>query len=198
MSYNIYPKLPTAPEDLGTQGKFNASVVNSELSELNKLKQTFESKIEKYKKKISKLIKINAGASAIAIGSGVSTVATTATIVGIPISAGLGGVALVSSICSGITTASIKKYQKKLQNVLKLHDIVSSAIAVFELNVSQALDNGIIEYKEFHKLQGVYYSALELIASTDRKMESETQKQFQKSLLTEIESLKRQNTVENI
>ena len=38
MSFKIYPKLPTAPEDWSEQDKFNTSAVNSDLKELIKLK----------------------------------------------------------------------------------------------------------------------------------------------------------------
>ena len=39
MSFKIYPKLPTAPEDSSEQGKFNTSVVNSELKRVNKIER---------------------------------------------------------------------------------------------------------------------------------------------------------------
>ena len=52
MSFKIYPKLPIAPEGLSDQDKFNTGVVNSELKELIKLKDKFNTKYEKYNKVI--------------------------------------------------------------------------------------------------------------------------------------------------
>ena len=136
MSFKVYPKLPAAPEDSSEQDKFNASVVNSELEELIKLKDKFNTKYEKYIKVIERLMLLNASSSSLTIGSSISSIATAATIVGIPVSAGLGGVVLAGSISAGLTTALVKKYQKKLNKVTKLCDIVTSAIAVFETSIS--------------------------------------------------------------
>ena len=52
MSFKIYPKLPTAPEDSSERDRFNTSVVNSDLKELIKLKDKFNTKYEKYNKVI--------------------------------------------------------------------------------------------------------------------------------------------------
>lgn len=145
MSFNIYPKLlPTAPPDLTEQEKFNAGIINTEFEELVKMKNKFIEKIEKYKKNLERLVLINTGASALSVGSGVSAIATGATFVGIPVAAGLGAVALASSVTSGFTGASVKKYQRKINSVNALLDIVTSTIAVFENSVSQALNDGRI------------------------------------------------------
>ena len=117
---------------------------------------------------------LNASSSSLTIGSSISSIATAATIVGIPVSAGLGGVVLAGSISAGLTTALVKKYQKKLNKVLKLYDIVTSAIAIFKTSISQALNDGKIDLKEFQVLQRTYYNALEKLISTDRKMEVAT------------------------
>ena len=191
MSFTIYPKLPTAPEDLSEQEKFNASVINSEFQELIKLKDKFNTKLKKHNKLVERLMLLNTGSNAVTIGLGISSIATGATLIGIPVSVGLGGVALAGSICNGLTTASIKKYQKKINKVMSLYDIVTSAIEVFETSISQALNDGRINYKEFQVLQGTYYKALEKLSSTDRKMETEIQNQFQKSLMVELKNLKR-------
>jgi len=194
---SIYPKLPTAPEGSSEQDKFNTSVVNSQLQEIIKLRDTFNIKYEKYNKAIERLMLLNASSSAVTISSGIGSIAAGATLIGIPISAGLGGVALAGSICTGLTTALIKKYQKKLDKVMKLYDIVTSAIAVFETSISQTLNDGKIDLKEFQVLGGVYYKALETLSSTDRKMETETRNQFEKSLMIKLQNIKKTLT-ENV
>ena len=190
MSFKIYPKLPTAPENSSEQDKLNTNTINSELHELLQLKDKFNTKYNKYNKVIERLMLLNASSSALTIGSSVSSIATAATIVDIPVSAGLGGVALAGSISVGLIRALVKKYQKKLNKVMKLYNIATSATAVFETSILQALNDGKIDLKEFQLLQGTYYKALEKLSSTDREMAVETRGQFEKSLLEELQSIK--------
>ena len=156
MSFKIYPKLPTAAEDSSVQDKFNTNTINSELHELLQLKDKFNTKYDKYNKVIEQLMLLNASSSALTIGSSVSSIATAATIVDIPVSAGLGGVALAGSISVGLIRALVKKYQKKLNKVMKLYNIATSATAVFKTSILQALNDGKIDLKEFQLLQGTY------------------------------------------
>ena len=156
MSFKIYPKLPTAPENSSEQDKLNTNTINSELHELLQLKDKLNTKYDKYNKVIERLMLLNASSSALTIGSSVSSIATAATIVDIPVSAGLGGVALAGSISVGLIRALVKKYQKKLNKVMKLYNIATSATAVFETSILQALNDGKIDLKEFQLLQGTY------------------------------------------
>ena len=190
MNFKIYPKLPTPPEDSSDQEKFNSNLVNSEFQEIIKLKDKFSMKYKKYNKILDNLMLLNASSNAITIGSGISSIATAATIFGIPVSVGLGGIALVGSISTGLSTALVKKYQKKLDKVMKLSDIVTSTIAVFEVSISKALNDGKIDFNEFNALQRSYYTALDKLSSTDKNMQAETRGQFEKNLLQEIQSIK--------
>ena len=156
MSFKIYPKLPTAPENSSEQDKLNTNTINSELHELLQLKDKLNTKYDKYNKVIERLMLLNASSSALTIGSSVSSIATAATIVDIPVSAGLGGVALAGSISVGLIRALVKKYQKKLNKVMKLYNIATSATAIFETSILQALNDGKIDLKEFQLLQGTY------------------------------------------
>ena len=191
MVSRIYPKLPTAPEFSDEQNNFNASTINSELDELVRLKDKFEKKYKKFQKTLDRLTLLNAGSTALTVSSGIISVVTGATLIGIPISAGLGGVALGASFCAGFTSALIKKYQKKLVKVMKLTDIVTSSIAVFERGISKSLKDGVIDFKEFQILQTAYYETLDKISSTDRKMQAETRNQFEKGLLEELKNIKK-------
>ena len=53
MSFKIYPKLPTAPENSSEQDKLNTNTINSELHELLQLKDKFNTKYNKYNKVIA-------------------------------------------------------------------------------------------------------------------------------------------------
>ena len=66
------------------------------------------------------------------IATGISSVATFATFVGIPVSAVLGAASMTGAISSGIISMLTKNYQKKLKKVMRLIDIVTPALVVFE------------------------------------------------------------------
>ena len=67
--------------------------------------------------------------------------ATLSTFIDLPVSIPLGAVFLAGGSVSGLVTALTSKYQKKLTKVTKLVDFITSAIAVFEMSVSKALNN---------------------------------------------------------
>ena len=96
---------------------------------------------------------VNACSSAISIATGISSVATFATFIGLPVSISLGVASLTGAIAIGIISALTKKYQKKLKKVTKLIDTVTPALVVFERVVSKSLKDGIIDEEEFNTLQ---------------------------------------------
>ena len=58
---------------------------------------------------------LNASSSSLTIiSSSISSIVAAATIVGIPVSAGLGGAALAGSISTGLTTALVKSIKRNL------------------------------------------------------------------------------------
>ena len=67
---------------------------------------------------------------------------------------------LTVAIASGIILALTKKYQKKLTKVMKLTDIITPALAVFETSVSKALKNGKIDEEEFNMFQMFHLKTL--------------------------------------
>ena len=63
----------------------------------------------------------------ISIAIGISSVATFATFIGIPVSAALGAASMTGAISSGIISVLTKRYQKKLKKVMCLIDMVTPA-----------------------------------------------------------------------
>ena len=59
------------------------------------------------------------------------------TLIGLPLSIPLDTVSLAGVSVSGIAMAITKKYQKKLKKAMKLIEIVTSALAVFETSISK-------------------------------------------------------------
>ena len=102
------------------------------------------------------------------------------TFIGLPVSILLGAISLAGASLSRVTTALTKKYQKKLSKVTKLTDIITSAIAVFEMGVSEALSNGKIDEEEFKVLQVLYFKTLNKLSHINCKMGAENRNQFEK------------------
>ena len=121
--------------------------------------------------------------------------ATFSTFTGLPVSIPLGVASVTGAIASGIISAITKKYQKKLTKVTQLTDIITPALAVFETSVSKALKNDKIDEEEFNMLQTFHLKRMNELTGIDRKMEAENRNQFEKSLLEEINEIKRKTLV---
>ena len=189
--YKTYSNLPTAPP----QENYHWDIIQSKRQGLLKLEENYKKKYKKYTKILDQLIWLNASSSGITLASGISTVATMSTFIGLPVSIPLAAVSLTGAGISGVATVLTKKYQKKLSKVAKLIDIVTPALAEFETSVSRALKDQRIDEQEFSMLQALHLNVLDKLAGLDRKREAEIRTQFQKSLLEEIRDLKKKKEV---
>ena len=117
--------------------------------------------------------------------------ATFATFIGLPVSIPLGVASLTGVIASGIISALSEKYQQKLKKVTKLIDTVTPVLVVFERVVSGALKNGEIDEEEFNMLLTLHLETLNELMSIDHRMEAEHRSLVEKSLLEEINELKK-------
>ena len=117
--------------------------------------------------------------------------ATFATFVGLPVSISLGTAPLTGAIASGIISTLTKKYQKKLKKVTRLIDIVMRATVVFERVISGALKDGIIDEEEFNTLQTLHLETLNELMGLNHRMEAEHRSLVEKSLLEEINEIKK-------
>ena len=116
---------------------------------------------------------------------------TFATFIGLPVSIPLGAASLTGAIASGIISALTKKYQQKLKKVTKLIDIITPALVVIERVVSKSLKDGVIDEEEFNKLQTLHLETLNELMSIDHRMEVEHRSLVEKSLLEEINNIKK-------
>ena len=153
----------------------------------------FKQKYEKYNKILNQLRWLNTCSSRISIATGISSVATFATFVGLPVSVALGAASLTGVIASGIISTLTKKYQKKLKKVTRLTDIVMRmrATVVFDRVISVALKNGIINEEEFNTLQTLHHETLNELTGVDCRMEAENRSLVEKRLMEEINELKK-------
>ena len=103
MPENLYPQLPTVPPI--SQDCFNIEMVRKYYQDIANIKEKYTEKQRKYKNAYNRLLHASMGASSVALVSGVSTIRTSVTIVGLPISASLAIVSTVST-CVGVSTIS--------------------------------------------------------------------------------------------
>ena len=146
---------------------------------------------KKYNKILNRLTLLNTCSSGISVATGISSVATFATFIGLPVSIPLGATSLTGAIASGIISSLINKYQQKLKKVTKLIDIVTPALVVFERVVSGSLKDGEIDEEEFDMLQTLHLEMLNELTGVDRRMEAEHRSLVEKNLLEEINELKK-------
>ena len=175
----LYPNLPSAP--LMSQESFNIVTIRKYHQDILDLKNKYHKKQRKYKNAYNKLLHASTGASSVGVISGISTIGTTFTVVGIPISASLGVVSTVSTCVGGIQLLTSKKYKKKLFKCCELIDKITSSLATFEFLISLSLNNdSVIDAKEFNKLQTLYLQIMADVRNVDRKMKVQREENFQK------------------
>ena len=192
MPENLYPKLPSAPSI--SQESFNVETIRKYYQDVTDLKNKYDEKQRKYKNADNKLLNTSTAASSVGVVSRVSTIRTAFTVVGLPISASLGVVSTVSTCVGGILLLISKKYKKKLLKCYELLDKIRSSLATCEVLISLSLDDGtVIDAKEFHKLQTLYFQLMTYVRNIDRKMKVQTEenyhgrnKEFKKSSGTKI------------
>ena len=188
--YKLYPNFPLAPPE-NPHVAYHLSVIQAKQKVLKNKEQMFKQKYEKYTKILNRLTWLNACSSGISVDTGIPSVATFATFVGLPVSVALGAASLTGAIAIGIISTLTKKYQKKLKKVTKLIDIVTPALVVFERVISGALKNGVIDEEEFNTIQTLHLETLNELTGVDHRMEAESRSLVEKSLMEEINELKK-------
>ena len=167
-------------------------MVRKYYQDIANLKEKYTEKQRKYKNAYNRLLHASTGASSVALVSGVSTIGTSVTIVGFPISASLAIVSTVSTCVGACLLLTSKKYKKKLLKCYELLDKITTSLATLETLISLSLDDGnVIDAKEFHKLQTLYLQLMTHFRNVDRKMKVQTEENFQKTIMDEIVNLKK-------
>ena len=191
MPENLYPELPTVSPI--SQESFNIEMVRKYYQDIANLKEKYTEKQWKYKNAYNRLLHASTGASSVALASSVSTIGTSVTIVGFPISDSLAIVSTVSACVGACLLLTSKKYKKKLLlKCYELLDKIKTSLATFETLISLSIDdNSAIDAKEFHKLQTLYLQLMTHVRNVDRKMKVQTEENFQKTIMDEIVNLKK-------
>ena len=155
MPENLYPQLPTVSPM--SQESFNIEMVRKYCQDIANLKEKYHEKQWKYKNAYNRLLHASTGASSVALVSGISTIGTSVTVVGLPISASLAIVSTFSTCVGACLLLTFKKYEKKLLKCYELLDKITSSLANLEVLISLSIDNGtVFDAKEFHKFQTLH------------------------------------------
>ena len=189
--YKLDPNLPPSAPPENPQVAYHLSIIQAKMQGFKNKEQMFKQKYEKYNKILNRLAWLNACSSGISIATGISSVATFATFVRLPVSMPLGAASLTGAIASGIISMLTKKYQKKLKKVTRLIDIIMWATVIFERVISGALKNGVIDEEEFNTLQTLHPETLNELTAINHRMEAENRSLVEQSLLKEINELKK-------
>ena len=190
MPENLYPQLQTVPPI--SQESFNIEIVRKYHQDIANLKEKYTEKQRKYKNVYNRLLHASTGASSVALVSGVSTIGTSVTIVGFPISASLAIVSTVSTCVGACLLLTSKKYKKKLLKCYELLNKITTSLATFETLLSLSIeDDSVIDAKEFHKLQTLYLQLITHVRNVDRKMKVRTEENFQKTIMDELVNFKK-------
>ena len=191
MDYKLYPPIPSALPEAPPQVGYHLNVVKAKRRGLIAKEVTFKKKYKKYNRILNQLTWLNAYSSGISIATGISSVATFATFIGISVSTVLGAASMTGAIAGGTISVLTKKYQKKLKKVTCLIDIVTPALVVFERVLSGTLKNGVINEEEFNMFQTLQLETLNELTGIDHRMEAEHRSLVEKSLLEEINKIKK-------
>ena len=87
MPENLYLQLPSAPSM--NKESFNIEMVRKYYQGTANLKEKYNEKQQKYRNAYNKLLHASTGTSSVGVISGVSTIGTAFTIVGLPVTASL-------------------------------------------------------------------------------------------------------------
>ena len=117
--------------------------------------------------------------------------------------------ARIASICVGFHLGTLQGYfsqqdfwpnlnfqlEYQINLVLKCYELldkITSSLATFETLISLNINNGTVgDAKEFHKLQTLYLQLMTHVRNIDRKMKVETEESFQKTIMNDINNLKK-------
>ena len=99
------------------------------------------------------------------------------------ISASLATVSTVSTCVGVCLLLTSRKYKKRLLKCYELLDKITTSLATFETLISLCIDDGtVIDAKEFHKLQTLYFQLMTHVRNIDWKMKVQTEETFKRLL----------------
>ena len=111
--YKLYPNLPPSALLENPQISYHLSIIQAKQQGLKNKEQMFKKKYKKYNKILNRLTWLSACSSGISVATGISSIATFATFIGLPVSISLGAASLTGAIASGIISTLTKKVSEE-------------------------------------------------------------------------------------
>ena len=134
--------MKTAPSI--SQESFNIEMARKYHQDIANLKEKYTEKQRRYKNAYNRLLHASTDASSVALFSGVSTIRTSVTVVGLPIRASLAIVSTVSTCVGTCLLLTSRKYKKNLLKCYELLDKITTSLATFEALINLSIDDGTV------------------------------------------------------
>lgn len=149
-------KDPTAPAiypDLRDDHSFRVNLIVQQFEKLEAECERIRIKHIKYMRHENACRKIAYTFGVVAVSLGGSGIATGLTVVGIPLSAGLGAGAVACTIAGSIATKMISYYTPKARKYEQMLEGLKTLLSSLKGTVSQALDDGSITHQEYEQFR---------------------------------------------
>jgi hypothetical protein len=181
----IYPTLASAPLD---ETGFNKQRALTFLNTIDQMEKAITKKCYKLKKQVNRFGEASAGCSLLSVLTAGSTIATTVTIVGIPISVAIGTLSIACSGVSVITNKVGKAKAKKRDKYVKMLSEIHKTKASYEHAFSRSLNDGI-SLDEFTQLQTIYVNLLKSVNTKVFRTETYVNDLKQQDFLAQVANI---------
>jgi hypothetical protein len=157
MAEKIYPKLPSAPPDGGFE-RYNR--VRDIRNELQVLRDNRNRIYKKYGKALSALHNTTTALSSLAVVESTAGIATSLTVVGLPVGVVLTSLGAASGLMAAVLTPIAKHCGRKKVKHAKKHAILCTGISVLDKKISHVLDDNFINDAEFENIIDEYNNVM--------------------------------------
>lgn len=183
MTEKIYPTLPSAPQHEGSLERYNR--VKDIYNDLQTMKTQRNNSYKKYGKATSILQNTTIALSSIAAVEATASIATSITVIGIPIGLILGGIAGITGLTAAILTPIAKHCAKKKLKHAKLHTVLSTSLTVLDKKISRHLNDNVLDDQEYQDFLDEYEKVKDMIYANDLdKLKEAVKKDITKKLNT--------------
>ena len=177
---SIYPNIATAPPDISFE-RYNK--IKDIYNDLKLMKEKRKTIYKKYSKASSGLNTSIMVLSSFATAEATAGIITSLTVIGLPIGIILTGISGVTGLSALILTPISKYINKKKLKHGKLYSVLDTAMILLSKRISTALDDSIIEDKEFNEIIDEYANIKKKMYEFDYdKIKDEAKQEIKKNI----------------
>lgn len=183
----LYPELPTAPEEETSSLFTKYNRVKNIYNEMKVMKEERHKCYKKYSKATSVLQNIIISLTSLSvIESGVG-IATSLTIVGLPVGIVLTSLGIASGGCAAILTPISKHTQKKKLKHMRKEAILDTGLILLDKKIFKALNDRTISDEEFSAIVTEYEKIRNSLSTNNiGKIKAELRADLKKELINNI------------